>query len=122
MEGSALPIVYSCSGCSSAAQTANWIAIRMDRRGIAEMSCIAGVGGGVPALTAKARAAAAIIGLDGCPLACVKACLKRENIECTHHYDLSKYGIRREVHKDFDAEDAGKALDLIVGDLKTKRG
>ena len=42
------PIVYSCSGCSSAAQLANHVALRLDRCGAAEMSCIAGVGGDVP--------------------------------------------------------------------------
>ncbi|WP_435924161.1 putative zinc-binding protein [Paenibacillus sp. DYY-L-2] len=45
MKNNNLPLVYSCSGCSSAAQTANRIAIKMDREKIAEMSCIAGVGG-----------------------------------------------------------------------------
>ena len=39
------PLVYSCSGCSSAAQLANHVALRLDRAGVAEMSCIAGVGG-----------------------------------------------------------------------------
>lgn len=39
-----LPLVYSCSGCSSAAQMANYVAVQLDRRGAAEMSCIAGVG------------------------------------------------------------------------------
>lgn len=38
------PLVYSCSGCSNIAQLANDVAIKMDREGIAEMSCIAGVG------------------------------------------------------------------------------
>jgi uncharacterized metal-binding protein len=37
---SELPLVYSCSGCSSAAQMANSIALRLDREGHAEMSCI----------------------------------------------------------------------------------
>ena len=41
------PLVYSCSGCSSAAQLANHVALQLDRRGVAEMSCIAGVGGDV---------------------------------------------------------------------------
>ena len=50
-----LPLVYSCSGCSSAAQMANQLAIRLDREGLAEMSCIAGVGGGVPGLVKTAR-------------------------------------------------------------------
>src|SRR5665647_3484471 len=51
-----LPLVYSCSGCSSAAQTANYIALKLDREGEAEMSCISGVGGNVPHLvTSPAR-------------------------------------------------------------------
>ena len=28
-----LPLVYSCSGCSSAAQMANHVALRLDREG-----------------------------------------------------------------------------------------
>ena len=48
-----LPLVYSCSGCSSAAQMANYVAVQLDRRGAAEMSCIAGVGGDVPSMTVR---------------------------------------------------------------------
>lgn len=44
------PLVYSCSGCSGAAQMANHIAVSLDRSDEAEMSCIAGVGGNVKAL------------------------------------------------------------------------
>jgi uncharacterized metal-binding protein len=44
------PLVYSCSGCSSAAQMANYLAIQLDRLNLAEMSCIAGVGGNVKKL------------------------------------------------------------------------
>ena len=53
-----LPLVYSCSGCSSAAQMANHLALRLDRAGVAEMSCIAGVGGGVAGLVRTARSKA----------------------------------------------------------------
>ncbi|MFC7483997.1 putative zinc-binding protein [Luedemannella flava] len=49
------PLVYSCSGCSSAAQLANALAIRLDRQGVAEMSCIAGLGGDVPSLVRLAH-------------------------------------------------------------------
>ena len=44
------PLVYSCSGASSAAQTCNHLAVKLDRAGAAEMSCIAGVGGDVKPL------------------------------------------------------------------------
>src|SRR5690606_21354051 len=58
-----LPLVYSCSGCSSAAQMANWLAVALDRRGLAEMSCIAGVGGDVPKLVRVATSGRPIIGI-----------------------------------------------------------
>mgnify|MGYP000305313313 CR=1 FL=1 len=56
-----LPLVYSCSGCSSAAQMANHVALRLDREGEAEMSCIAGVGGNVPHLVNIARSGRPIL-------------------------------------------------------------
>ena len=74
------PLVYSCSGCSSAAQLANHVALQLDRRGVAEMSCIAGVGGDVPHLMKIVRSGRPIIALDGCPLNCVQGCLTRHGI------------------------------------------
>lgn len=88
-----LPIVYSCSGCSSAAQTANMIAIKMDRKKIAEMSCIAGVGGDVKPLVKTAKSGRDIIAIDGCPLSCCKASLARHGVEPKHHFELSKFNI-----------------------------
>ena len=57
------PLVYSCSGCSNVAQLANALAVRLDREGLAEMSCIAGVGGRVPALVSKARSGRPILAI-----------------------------------------------------------
>ncbi len=47
------PLVYSCSGCSNVAQLANQVAIELDREQVAEMSCIAGVGGSVKPIVKK---------------------------------------------------------------------
>lgn len=55
MDKSTFPLVYSCSGCSSAAQTANQVALELDRMGVAEMSCIAGIGGDVKPILKLAR-------------------------------------------------------------------
>lgn len=60
-----LPLVYSCSGRSSAAQLANSLAIRPDREQLAEMSCIAVVGGGVRSLVKTAQSGRKIIVMDG---------------------------------------------------------
>jgi uncharacterized metal-binding protein len=105
---SELPIVYSCSGYSSAAQMANHLALQLDRDNAARMSCIAGVGGDVKALVKIATSGKPIIALDGCPLGCVKACLERHGVEPTASYDLSTYGVRKQRHVDFDAEAAAE--------------
>jgi uncharacterized metal-binding protein len=108
------PLVYSCSGCSSAAQMANHLALRLDRDGLAEMSCIAGVGGGVPGLVKTARAGRAILALDGCVLACVAACLERAGVQPTRHLLLSDHGVKKRKHADFDPVQADRMYEDIV--------
>lgn len=104
----AKPLVYSCSGCSSAAQMANHLAVRLDRDGLAEMSCIAGVGGGVLGLVNIARSGRPILALDGCVLACAKACLNQAGVEPTTHIALNEFGVKKRAHADFDSEAARK--------------
>lgn len=96
-----LPLVYSCSGCSSAAQMANYLAIALDRSGLAEMSCIAGVGGDVPKLVRLAKSGRRIIGIDGCALACVRNCLARHAIEPSEYHLLSDHGVQEAVPDGF---------------------
>lgn len=107
------PIVYSCSGCSSAAQMANWIAIQLDRLKMAEMSCIAGVGGNVKKLVNTARSGRQIIAIDGCPLACAKACLANQSLSPDLHLNLADFNIRKRTHEDFDSAEAEDVLELI---------
>ncbi len=99
------PMIYSCSGCSSAAHVADWVARWLDREGVAEMGCIAGVGGGVGSLVAKAKAAKAIIAVDGCPLACTRACLRNAGLMPTRHVVLSELGVKKGFHESPAAED-----------------
>lgn len=111
-----LPLVYSCSGASSAAQMANHIAVRLDRLKAAEMSCIAGVGGDVKPLVRTAKSGRPIIALDGCPLHCAARILKRHGINADQHYDLSEMGVKKKMHEDFDSEEAKRLLQQIVKD------
>ncbi|MFN3843485.1 MAG: putative zinc-binding protein [Rehaibacterium terrae] len=101
-----LPLVYACSGCSSAAQMANQLALWLDRAGEAEMSCIAGVGGGVAGLVRTARVGRPILALDGCVLHCVAACLARAGVVADRHLTLSDFGVKKRRHADFDAAEA----------------
>jgi uncharacterized metal-binding protein len=91
------------------------LAVRLDRNGDAEMSCIAGLGGQVKALIRTAAAAVAsgrpILAIDGCPLACVKNSLAQHGIAPTQHVQLGSHGIRKVRHADFDPDVARHLLD-----------
>ncbi len=115
------PLVYSCSGCSSAAQLANHVALQLDRQGLAEMSCIAGVGGDVPSLVRLARSGRPIVALDGCPLACVRNTLARHQVAPTRHHQLQQYGVKKRPHEDFDAAQAAAVFAQVAAELRASR-
>lgn len=116
-----LPLVYSCSGASSAAQMANYIAVKLDRLKIAEMSCIAGVGGDVKPLVRTAKSGRPIIALDGCSLQCAAQILKRHGLKADKHYDLSKLGVEKKYHEDFDPQQASDLAGRIAQDALSLR-
>lgn len=113
MDKATKPLIYSCSGCSSAAQMANYIAVTTDRTGDAEMSCIAGVGGNIKKLVKTALSGRKIMVLDGCPLACAKACLSHHGIEPAVHVELSRLGVKKIQHGDFDPLQAKEILVFV---------
>jgi uncharacterized metal-binding protein len=110
---SSKPLVYSCSGCSNAAQMANYLALQLDRMKVADMSCIAGVGGNVKSLVKVATSGRKIMAIDGCPLACTKSCLNNHNVEPNVHIDLSKLGVKKLQHFDFDKDMADDILNML---------
>lgn len=112
-----LPVVYACSGCSSAAQLANYVAICLDRSGAAEMSCISGVGGDVPSLVAVATSGRPVVAIDGCKLHCVKSCLARHGVEPRRHYTLTNLNIKKRFHMDFDESEAKRVFDQVKAEL-----
>ena len=122
MDRSDVPLVYSCSGCSSAAQMANDVAIRLHRDGDAEMSCIAGVGGGVKPLVRLAKSGRNIVAIDGCRLHCVESCLAQHGVLADVHFDLSDIGVRKlrlEAYEPSQAEDAYGLILKAVNRLKS---
>ena len=117
-----LPLVYACSGASSAAQMANHIAVKLDRLKVAEMSCIAGVGGDVKPLVKTALSGRPIIALDGCPLQCAAKILARHGLKADKHVDLSELGVKKRQHEDFDPCEAGQILARLTDEVKVSGG
>ena len=91
----------------------NYLALQLDRKSVAEMSCIVGVGGNVKKLLHTAKSGLPIVVIDGCPLSCAKACLNNHDIQPTHHFELSKFGVAKKYHADFNLEEANKILQTL---------
>jgi uncharacterized metal-binding protein len=96
---------------------ANHIAVKLDRFKVAEMSCLAGVGGDVKPLVRIAKSGRPLIALDGCPLHCAAQILRRHGLTADKHYDLSKLGVKKKCHADFDPQEAARLLRKIQYDI-----
>lgn len=114
MKRSNKPLVYSCSGCSDVAQLANDLALRMDQSGEAEMSCISGVGGRVPALVRLARSGRKLIAIDGCALHCARSCLEQIHLEPDLHLRLYEEGYKKHPHQLYDEETLQQASSKLL--------
>ncbi len=95
----------------------NKVAIELDREEKAEMSCIAGVGGGVPSLVKKAKSGRPIVALDGCQLHCVQHCLRNQGIEANKTYTLTDYGIKKQYHMDVLDDDVQRVKTIVLEEL-----
>ncbi len=118
MERRDLPLVYACSGCSNLAQLANALAVRLDRAGAAEMSCIAGVGGDVAALVKVATSGRRIVAIDGCALQCARSCLARHGVTPAVHHVLTERGLRKRQHEDLRVEDVPEVVAAIDASVR----
>jgi len=117
LDRSKLPLVYSCSGSASSAQMANSIALALDRRNLAEMSCIAGVGGDVRKLVNLAKSGRPIVGIDGCVLACVKNSLARHGLQPAIWHELSQYEVRKVYQADPDKVQVEEVLRIVMDSM-----
>jgi uncharacterized metal-binding protein len=116
-----LPLVYACSGCSSAAQLANDLAVRLDRERLAEMSCIAGVGGDVGPLVDTATSGRPMLVIDGCPLECARQSLDRHGVTPDRHVTLAEEGVTKEYHSDYDEDRAAELFETLREDVEDIR-
>lgn len=118
MEKKTLPLVYSCSGCSSVAQLANDTALELNARNVAQMSCISGVGGHVKPLVKLAQSGRPIIALDGCELKCALHCLQSVGAKPDFHYVLTDEGFKKRRYVGSSQENIDSLCQLVSDDLQ----
>lgn len=91
-----LPCVLACSGCSPAGALADKTARRLQEMGLAQMSCLVGVGGRVKSILATVTSAPGVMVIDGCPLECGANSLRNAGITSFIQFRLDEAGIRKQ--------------------------
>ncbi|MCZ4303707.1 putative zinc-binding protein [Zoogloeaceae bacterium G21618-S1] len=108
------PLVYACSGCSNAAQLTNYLAVKLDRMGLAEMACVTGVAAGIGHVMRIARSGRPIMVLDGCHLACARQCLENQDVIPDRHLIMTRLSPQMRYHKDYDPIEAERLAEYVV--------
>lgn len=88
------PIVFACAGCSIVAKLSWELAHELDSRGIAEMSCLAGVGAQKKVFLNKLRDREVWV-IDGCPIECGHGIFDLVGRPIDRHIRLADLGYKK---------------------------
>jgi uncharacterized metal-binding protein len=105
------PVVFACAGCSAAGRSAYDLALELDRRQTAEMSCLAGFAAELKPFTRLVEGRPVWV-VDGCPIQCARAIFEGLGRTITYHIRLDNYGVRKKTglpHRE-DIEDLAERV------------
>jgi len=86
-------VVYVCGGSADVGELTDRAARRMNREGIANMSCLAGIGARDGDIMFNAECATRVLLMDGCPKACSRRTFENAKLNRFVHFDLSAIGL-----------------------------
>ncbi len=86
-------LIFACSGAADVGEISDRAARLLTKRGEGKMFCLVGVGGHVPNIVDRTRAAAKTVAIDGCELDCALKCLQGAGITPTAHFRVTDLGL-----------------------------
>ncbi len=106
-------LILACAGGSNVGQISNSLMIELDKRGVGNAYCLAGIGGDLTGFVESAKAADLIV-IDGCPTGCAKNVLERHGITPKSYYIVTQSGIEKNHNFDKIREETEKVLPKIL--------
>ncbi len=88
-------LVLPCSGAADVGGLSDRAARQMTLDGTGKMFCLAGIGGRVEGILEKARAAAKVLAIDGCPEECARKTLELAGFKNFQHLKLADMGLEK---------------------------
>jgi uncharacterized metal-binding protein len=114
--GGVKTLILGCSGGSNVGQISNNVMIELDRKGVGNAYCLAGIGAGLTGFIESAKAAKTIV-IDGCPVGCGKKAFEKYGLEPSQYFVVTELGIAK-THDFSKLEDETKdALNPILSHI-----
>lgn len=107
-----IPIVFACAGCSQVAKLSWELAKELDRRGLAEMSCLAGVGAQKKTFLRKLQNREIWV-IDGCPIHCGQGIFDLIHTPVDKHIRLAEMGFKKFASEPYQP-DMDELISLVV--------
>jgi uncharacterized metal-binding protein len=111
--GTAGTVILACSGGSDVGRISESVMVEMDRNGLGDAFCLAGLGAELPKFVNGSKGAKTIV-IDGCPVGCAKKIFERHGITPSRYYVISGPGIEKRHAFDKLSEETARALDAIL--------
>ena len=111
--GTAPTLVMACSGGSNVGQVSNNIMIELDKKGVGNAYCLAGVGAALSGFIESAKAAKTIV-IDGCPVGCGKKAFEKYGLEPSQYFVVTELGVAKTHDFSKLAEETDKTLQSVL--------
>ncbi|MBN2598608.1 MAG: putative zinc-binding protein [Marinifilaceae bacterium] len=84
-------VVFACSGAADVGELTDLVARKLQKKGKAQMKCLAFVGAGITEMIDSVRGAKILV-IDGCPKDCGKLVMCKNEISDFTHLRLTELG------------------------------
>lgn len=120
MEGKKRTLIYACNGVSASGRLTNMTADELEKRGVGEKACLAGVAAGYDYKAEDSKKADRRVALDGCKLCCARKILERAGIKDNISIVAIESGMRFSNERP-TAEETGKFSEYVIKRLQEEK-
>jgi uncharacterized metal-binding protein len=88
-------LIFACGGAADVGAISDQAARKLTKDGKGKMFCLMGIGGRVPGILDKTKAALRILAIDGCSLDCAKKTLEQAGFTRFEHLRITDLGMEK---------------------------
>lgn len=115
-------LLFTCSGASNVGQIANQAAVKLTQDGVGKMFCLAGIGGHISGIVESTKAGKMIVGIDGCPVACVQKTLEHAGFNPHEYVQVTELGVEKNHSFNISPSDIEKVTDHLSARISKRKG